>query len=155
MCHVNNLEKLDAAVLALAAASPEKKLATPEIVGSLAEMSRLLIAAGEKSAGLRVTSLRDLLYHLRGRLPSQDSRILQQINAAYGLLRHCSDDQLRARVVRIAAQLTGEVNSVADGHSDISDPMVPAAAFADGASEVRRSTDVPRVPRLVRPHLWQ
>lgn len=65
--------------------------------------------ATELTLGLRMKSLRDCHFALKGRLASADLKFLQQLNSAYSLLRHSTEEPVRNRTAALLAPMRGEV----------------------------------------------
>ena len=60
--------------------------------------SRLLESASERLPGSKLRGLRDVEFHCRAMLNSDDRRFIQQLNAAYSLERHLAAPELLQRV---------------------------------------------------------
>lgn len=78
------------------------------VMGKLAEAPAATCVAAEVAACQRMKSLRDCHFSVNGIVPSSELKLVQQLNGAYSLVRHLSDDQMRKRVEVLVAMLQGD-----------------------------------------------
>lgn len=115
----------------------------------------LLQAAAHAMPAKKARSLRDVAQILRGSAPREECRLVEQINAAYGLLRHVPLSEVDDRVAVAVRHLRelGEVRPRDDGPCDASiDPWAAAAARKFGGDfAVRRCDDGKRDGTVTEP----
>jgi len=116
LMHINDPSHLEQALEAM---REQPRCDDAAYILSLASAAdRVQQAASEVFPRATLRSLRDVLFHARGKLPSSELRWLQQLNSAYSFARHSTPLGVQARcgeVVRMLAGATGGHGAVDHG----------------------------------------